>query len=147
MEFTVRGYPESNKEKLLLILMSRIEFDALSAEGGELHSTFQRLSRLDDEYGTQQVYEWLAASRTATHVYGVNDAPSAANGLDVTVHADDSEPYRRPWVLVFTPSATDSDARPVALVAVTTGGNRWRGMWTYDHDRVTRIRSFMRQRF
>lgn len=129
MEFTVRGHPESNKEKLLLILMSRIEFEALSAEGGELHSTFQRLSRLDDEYGTQQVYEWLAASRTATHVYGLNDAPSVANGLDVTVHADDSEPYRRSWVLVFTPRpptamlapSRSSRSRPAATAGVGCG--------------------------
>lgn len=148
VEFTVRGYPESNKEKLLLVLISRfIEFEALSADGGELHSTFQRLSRLDDEYGTQQVYEWLAESGVATHVYGVNDAPTVANELDVAVHADDSETYRRSWILVFTPSAAEREARPAALVAVTTGGNEWRGMWTYDRDRVTRIRSFMRNRF
>lgn len=151
VEFRVRGYPESNKEKLLLVLMSRfIEFEALSADGGELHSTFQRLSRLDDEFGTQQVYEWLADSAVDTHIYGVNDAPTVANELDVTVHADDSEPYRRSWVLVFTPPAGDTaetDARSVALVAELIGDNRWRGMWTYDPDLVSGVRSYMRRQF
>ena len=68
IEFVVAGFPQSVKEKLLLIVISRfIEHRALTNGTGELHSTFQRLSRLDDEYGTRKMYEWLADSGVDTH--------------------------------------------------------------------------------
>lgn len=61
--FELRGYPESAKEKLLLIAMSRfVEARALAVGAGEMHVGFQRLSRLTDEFGTQRVYERLADS-------------------------------------------------------------------------------------
>jgi hypothetical protein len=149
VEFTVRGFPDSNKEKLLLVLISRfIEYRALEAGSGEFHSTFQRLSRLDDEYGTKTVYEWLAESDVDTHVYGVRDDPSIADALGVTAHSGTHEEYRRSWVVVFTPDdeATTDDAH-AALVAVETESNVWRGMWTYDADRVGRVQSYVRQNF
>jgi len=164
--FTVRGYPESNKEKLLLILISRfIEDRALACGDGEFHSTFQRLSRLDDEFGTRKMYDWLGDSDVETHVYGVRDDPAVIDDLNVIVHAGTTHEYRRSWVVLFRPSseaeepASDTgeasgekvaaaDAcSPVALVAVETGPNVWRSMWTYDRDRVERIRPYVRQRF
>jgi hypothetical protein len=159
IEFTVRGFPESNKEKLLLVVISRfIEDRALRCGCGEFHSTFQRLSRLDDEYGTRTMYEWLGESDVETHVYGIRDDPAVVDGLDVTVHAGTTNEYRRSWVVVFTPDTETGDAcgddiaaadacNPVALVAIETGPNVWRSMWTYDRDRVERIRAYVRQRF
>jgi hypothetical protein len=153
VEFEVRGFPKSNKEKLLLILISRfIEARALWRGAGELHSTFQRLSRLDDEYGTRRMYESLAAAGVSTHVYGVRDAAAAVDDLEVTVHAGDHEEYRRSWVVVFAPPAADRDAPdsehgPAALVAVETGPNVWRGTWTFDPARVDRIRSYLVRNF
>lgn len=153
IEFTVRGFPKSNKEKLLLILVSRfIEARALRRGDGELHSTFQRLSRLDDEYGTRSMYESLAGTGVSTHVYGVRDAAAAVDDLDVTVHAGDHEEYRRSWVVLFDPPDADGataapDSGHVALVAVETGPNVWRGTWTYDPDRVGRIRSYLDRHF
>lgn len=152
VEFTVRGFPYSNKEKLLLILISRfIEHRALTAEVGEFHSTFQRLSRLDDEYGTRQVYEWLAETAVDTHIYGVNDDPDVAANLDVTVHGGTSEEYRRSWVVTFAPPANMAHAaevpEPAALVALETDANVWRGMWTYDPIRVKRVQRYLRQVF
>jgi len=56
--FRLRGYPHSNKEKLLLIVVSRvIERIAAEAGGGTLRASFQRLSRLQDERGTREVYD------------------------------------------------------------------------------------------
>jgi len=159
IEFTVRGFPESNKEKLLLVIISRfIEDRALACGNGEFHSTFQRLSRLDDEYGTRRMYEWLGDSGIETHVYGVRDEPEAVDGLDVIVHAGTTHEYRRSWVVLFTPEAETGDAsgrdvgtadtcKPVALVALETGSNVWRSMWTYDPDRVERIRAYVEARF
>lgn len=150
VEFTLRGFPDSNKEKLLLVVISRfIEARALAAGAGELHTTFQRLSRLDDEYGTRTVYEWLAESDVETHLYGVRDDPTVVDGLDVHVHEGQSEEYRRSWVVVFTPPEQESSSANghVALVAVETGPNVWRGIWTYDPVHVTRINAYMNQRF
>lgn len=152
VEFTVRGFPHSNKEKLLLILISRfIEHRALTAEAGEFHSTFQRLSRLDDEYGTRQIYEWLGEMAVDTHVYGINDDPEVVVDLDVRVHSGTSEEYRRSWVVTFAPPADTSVEgdlpEPAALVAIEVDRNVWRGMWTYDPARVERVQRYLRQSF
>jgi hypothetical protein len=148
VEFVVEGYPRSDREKLLLIVISRfIEHRALSNGGGELHSTFQRLSRLDDEYGTRSMYERLAESDVETHIYGVRDDPDVVADLDVTVHGGTTEEYRRSWVVVFTPDDADDTSDHVALVALEIDRNVWRSIWTYDVDRAERICSFMRRRF
>ncbi|WP_253738433.1 DICT sensory domain-containing protein [Halohasta salina] len=136
--FRVRGYPASDKEKLLLIAISRlIERTAADADGGTLRASFQRLSRLRDEQGTERVYRSVGAGGTDVHVYGVDDwqPPSA---FPVTVHTGDSEAYRRSWFVVFTPTA-GSDADPVALVALETDVNCWKGFWTYRPGLVDRI--------
>ena len=148
IEFTVRGYPASNKEKLLLVVISRfIEFQALSAGRGEFDASFQLLSRLDDEYGTRRVYEWLAESDVSTHVYGVRDDPTAVDDLDVAVHANDDPELRRLWFVVYTPPEPMAEAEPVALIAEETGPNVWRGLWTYDAARVDRVQQYVRTTF
>lgn len=152
VEFTVRGFPQSNKEKLLLVLISRfIEHRALSRGAGELHGSFQRLSRLDDEYGTRTMYELLAESDVTTHIYGVDDDPDSIADLDVTVHSGDTETYRRSWFVVFIPETSpdrqcEGDGH-AGLVATETDRNVYRGMWTYDPARVERIRTFFRRYF
>ncbi|MFC7042266.1 histidine kinase [Halonotius sp. GCM10025705] len=74
VRFELRGYPESNNEKLLLIIISRyIERLALESDNGRHRASFQRLSRLDDELGTKHVYKQLAESAVDTHVYGLPD--------------------------------------------------------------------------
>ncbi|MEA5389111.1 DICT sensory domain-containing protein [Haloarculaceae archaeon H-GB11] len=78
--FSLRGFPASTKEKLLLILISRyIEKQALDADTGTLRSSFQKLSRLNDEAGTREIYERLGGSSVDVHVYGIGDwTPSDA---------------------------------------------------------------------
>ena len=148
IEFTVRGYPASNKEKLLLVIISRcIEFEALSAGRGEFRVSFQLLSRLDDEHGTRTVYEWLAESDVSTHVYGVRDGPTVADELDLTVHANDDPELRRLWFVVYTPPESLPSAEPIALIATETGPNVWRGLWTYDAGRVDRVQQYVRKTF
>jgi hypothetical protein len=147
VEFVVSGFPQSAKEKLLLIVIARfIEHRALTNGVGELHSTFQRLSRFDDEYGTRAMYKRLADSDVETHVYGVRDDPAVVEDLDLVVHEGSTDEYRRSWVVVFTPEAPDATGH-VALVAIEIGRNRWRSLWTYDPDRTERIRSYIRERF
>jgi len=143
VEFTLRGYPESSKEKLLLVLISRfIEIRALETGAGELRSSFQYLSRLDDEYGTRTVYESLGETDVDVHLYGIRDGDDlVVDGLEATVHAGETEEYRRSWFVVFTPPAgRDGHA---ALVALETDANTWRGTWTYDSERVCRVREYV----
>ena len=145
VEFQVRGFPVSNKEKLLLVLISRfIEGRALDVGGGRFDASFQRLSRLDDEYGTRTVYGWLGDTEVDAHVYGVRDEP-VPDELDVTVHAGTHEEYRRSWFVVFRPPPGESGH--VALVAVEVGDNEWEAMWTYDPERVARIGEYVRANF
>lgn len=151
-EFTVAGFPASSKEKLLLVIISRfIEQLALAMGDGELHSTFQRLSRLDDEYGTRKMYEWLGASGTETHVYGVRDDPEVVTDLDVIVHDGDTELYRRSWVVAFSPGDSPAPVKGApshaALVALEVGPNVWRGVWTYDSTHVEGLVSYIDQTF
>jgi len=159
VEFTVRGYPHSAKEKLLLILVSRfVEFRALEAGSGTLHSCFQRLSRLGDELGTKRVYRWLGDSEVGTHIYGVGDDLSAVADLDVTVHTGSGEELRRSWIVTFTPDTPSDQTSPegdrsgaaagsLALVAVETGPNVWRGLWTFDDERVARVERYLETHF
>ena len=137
MLFSLRGFPASAKEKLLLVVMSRfIEKRALEAGQGRLDVAFQELSRMEDEYGTAKVYERLAKSDLEVHVYGVPDAVPEVGGI--TVHAGESERYRRSWFVVFRPPPGEE---PAALLAMEAGPNEneWDAMWTYDRGRVGRL--------
>jgi hypothetical protein len=127
--FAVRGYPASHREKLLLITISRyVEGVALDEGGGTLRSSFQRLSRIDDERGTRAVYDRLGASGVETHVYGVPDW-TPPDDFGPEVHGGTDEDYRRSWFVVHVPAA--DDGRYVALVAHETGPNEWDGFWTH----------------
>jgi len=153
--FTVRGYPIADKEKLLLILLSRhVEQLAWEATGGTLRSGFQYLSRLDDEKGTCDVYRTLAGTDVETHVYGIPDSPGTVPS-GVVSHTGRSAAYRDSWFVVFDPAHAESasgdreagDAGqpgPAALVATRTDGQTWRGVWTYDPDRVAAINAYLR---
>jgi len=142
--FDLRGYPASNKEKLLLILISRhIERLAYKRGEGRLRSTFQQLSRLEDELGTRTVYERLAGRTVDVHVYGVPD--SVPEQLDVTVHRGTSDEYRNSWCVVFQPP--DGGNHQAALLAHQREPNRWQGFWTYDPELVARVDGYLADSF
>ena len=147
--FLVRGYPESDTEKLLLIAVSReIERRAYNAGAGTLHVGFQELSRLVDEPGTYRVYEQLCETDLDIHAYGVEDV-SPPTELDLTVHTGSSLFYRRSWFVVFQPEqavqqAADTVATPptdqaAGLFSTEREPNRWGGFWTFDPERVDTI--------
>jgi hypothetical protein len=138
--FTLRGYPESDKEKLLLVVISRyVEQRAWRAGTGTHRASFQRLSRIDDERGTRRVYEKLAATDLDVHVYGVPDW-DPADALGVTAHGGRSADYRHSWFVVHRP---DGDGDPAALVAYEAEPGRWRGVWTRDSQRVADIDEYI----
>ncbi|EMA68790.1 hypothetical protein C461_04147 [Halorubrum aidingense JCM 13560] len=153
--FTLRGYPESNRQKLLLITISRfIERAAWVAGDGIIRSSFQRLSRIDDEVGTRDVYERVAAAGVDTHLYGeLDDVPS---DLDAVIHGGDSRDFTDSWFVVYRPpggpqsvgtSAPDNLKRGleggVGLLAVEAKPRVWRGIWTFDPDRVRAMNRYI----
>jgi len=138
--FLVRGYPESDTEKLLLVAISR-EIERLAYEKGRgtLHVGFQQLSRLVDEPGTYRVYEQLSATDLDIHAYGVEDVDPPAD-LDLTVHTGDSPLHRHGWFVVFQPPSDDQlTNRAAGLFSTEREPNRWGGFWTFDPDRVDAI--------
>jgi hypothetical protein len=142
--FSLEGYPDSNTEKLVLVLVSRyIEHRAWRHERGTLRTSFQRLSRLDDERGTREVYERLGgADGLETHVYGVPDwEPPAAMGL--TVHGVEAGEITDHWFVVHR---TD-DRSGVAMVAVLTGSNEWKGFWTFDSEEIRAVDRYIEETF
>lgn len=147
VQFSLRGYPESHKEKLLLITLSRyIERRALRRGEGTIRSSFQRLSRIDDERGTRTVYENLARSGVQTHLYGLPDWQQPM-GFDVTTHGGFSRDFRDSWFVVYTPpeGATDPDGESdhVALLALESKPRTWVGYWTFRPELVTEMDAYI----
>jgi hypothetical protein len=135
--FRLRGYPESDSEKLLLIVMSRaIEQIAYQAETGTLRVGLQAFSRLADEPGTYRVYEQLSETDLDVHIYGVEDTPLPAD-FGFTANAGTSPFYRQSWFLTFQPPS--ADGRSAGLFAVERDPNDWEGFWTFQQQRVDSI--------
>ncbi|WP_144904911.1 DICT sensory domain-containing protein [Halobellus captivus] len=142
IKFSVRGYPAGTKGKLLLIEISRyIEAKALRHGEGELHTGFQRLSRIVDERGTERAYETLSETDLDVHVYGIGDA-DALSSHDVTVHNQDVAELRSGWFVVFAPP-TDSDATGAALIAFTDDNVEWDGIWVIDTEAARRVAAYL----
>jgi hypothetical protein len=134
--FRLQGYPESNTEKLLLIVISRyIERRAWQMGRGTLRSSFQRLSRINDERGTRTVYETIADSDVDTHLYGVPDWQPPVE-FDVTTHGGYSDPFQKSWFVVYTPPEgglpeSDLEDPHVGLLALEVAPREWKGFWTF----------------
>ncbi|RLM90919.1 hypothetical protein D3D02_03955 [Halobellus sp. Atlit-38R] len=140
--FRVRGYPAGTKGKLLLIEISRyIEAMALQHGAGELHTGFQRLSRITDERGTARAYEQLSQTDLDLHVYGIGD-PRPFDTWSVAVHNDDVPEIRNGWFVVFAPPP-DSEAEGAALVAITEDDEEWDGVWVLDADAARQVASYL----
>lgn len=142
--FSLRGFPASNTEKLVLILLSRyIESLAQQTGAGTLRTSFQRLSRLHDEGGTWRVYRKLGKTEgLETHVYGIPDwTPPADSGL--LVHGVTNEAITENWFVVHRPIGGSG----AAMVAITTGKNEWKGFWTFDESEIRAIDDCIKQEF
>jgi|AntRauTorcE11898_2_1112593.scaffolds.fasta_scaffold11104_3 hypothetical protein len=150
VHFRLRGYPQSHKEKLLLIAISRhIERAAVEHDAGTHRASFQKLSRIVDEQGTQRVYRRLGESNVDTHVYGVDDDGGAkrAAALGVTVHAGESSDYRDSWFVIHCPpeAADPSGPEPLALLAIQDGTGIWDGFFTTDREEVLAVEEYVRE--
>lgn len=143
VHFRLQGYPESNKEKLLLITISRyIERLALETGSGKHRASFQRLSRINDEQGTRAVYDDLAQSAVDTHIYGMPDWTPPPE-FDLTMHGGWSEDFRDSWFVLFRSDATESVN--CSLLAIETERRTWEGFWTFDEDKTEALNQYIRK--
>lgn len=163
VQFSLRGYPKSDTEKLILVVISRyIEQIAARAGCGRHRASFQHLSRIRDERGTKQVYEHLADSAVDVHVYGLPDWIPTKE-MAVTTHAGRSDDFRNSWFVLFTPErgpgrqsegsdrsgpttspvADHPDPNPVALLAIEEEPQVWDGFWTFDPSLVAEINDYI----
>lgn len=142
--FSLRGYPRSGSEKLVLTLIARyIEQRAWRTRTGTLRASFQRLSRLNDEQGTREVYERLTNTPSLdVHVYGVPDWQPPER-WDVTVHGLSTGEITRHWFVTYQ----SPDTGNVAMLGTETGANEWRGFWTFDAESVRELNEYIRQSF
>ena len=139
--FRLRGYPESNKEKLLLITISRyIERMSLNRGNGKHRASFQYLSRVDDERGTRAVYDRLADTNVDVHLYGMPDWTPPPE-YDVTIHGGWGPDFRDSWFVVHVPD--DRSQSHAALVAIENESRTWNGFWTYDTETVREINQYI----
>ena len=144
--FQLQGYPESDTEKLLLVVISRrIEKLAATYGEGTLRSSFQRLSRIEDERGTREVYETLGKSDVDVHVYGRPDwVPSPR--FPVTMHGGYKNDFRNSWFVLYNPPEERRDEYTAAvLVAIEIEPRVWDGFWTYDPEIVETVAGYIRQ--
>jgi hypothetical protein len=149
--FTVEGYPDTRKQKFLLIELSRyIEARAWEHGVGEIHSSFQYLSRLRDERGTQEVYRSLGETGVDVNIYGIEDE-TVPSDIDATTYTDAAvEELRRAWFVLYT-HPTDP-AKSAALVCYQLPGEDgrlgpWKGFWTFDPDRIEDVRTYVTSGF
>lgn len=143
VRFTLQGYPESDTEKLLLILISRhIERRAYEAGEGRLRSSFQRLSRIEDERGTWEVYNTVADTDVDVHVYGKPDWMPTRD-VGVTIHGGYKRDFDRSWFVIYNPPA-QSEADGAALLAIESDDGVWEGFWSYDQSVVDDLTAYIR---
>jgi hypothetical protein len=141
--FRLRGYPASDTEKLLLILISRhIEKRAFETGAGTLRSSFQRLSRLNDEQGTRRVYERVADTDVDVHLYGQPDWTPPAD-FPVTIHGGYTRDFRDSWFVIHCPPP-GTDRQPSALLAIEVSPQTWDGFWTYEPDLVDQLTTYIK---
>jgi hypothetical protein len=144
LPFSLRGYPEAQSEKLLLILVSRyIERTAWEQQSGTLRTSFQSLDRIEDEIGTNRVYRRLDDSPIDVHVYGTPGWEPQPDST-ITIHAGYEQDFVDSWFVVYVPP--EGEDGHVALLALEDGRNEWTGFWTERPERVTALNEYITQR-
>ena len=100
------------------------------------------------------MYERVSGTGVDTHFYGVPDELPA--DLDAVIHAGDDPDFTDSWFVVYRPPegphSAESDPNTdlvrgieggVGLLAVETEPRVWRGFWTFDADRVSRVNRYI----
>lgn len=142
-KFELKGYPKEYNEKLILIAISRYIEQLSYNHGGIHHSTFQKLSRIDDEKGTKEIYESLSGRVDELHLYGELDKFPEL-GTKPTFHFGSTDAYKYSWIVLHL-----SEENCAALVAFENKDrfNEWDAIWTFDREKVITIEEKMKNYF
>lgn len=139
-----REYTVENGGKLEMVRISRlVETRALDTGAGTLHTGFQRLDRVRDELGTQELYENLATAGVDVHLYG--QAGAVPNEEWYTIHAVESGELADAWFVVY--DGAGEDAQMGALVSEETGPEAYSGFWTYQPAIVRTVDGYLRSAY
>ncbi|PSQ39868.1 hypothetical protein BRD10_02980 [Halobacteriales archaeon SW_12_71_31] len=135
-----RQYTVDNGGKLRMVRISRlVERRALDVGRGTLHAGFQRLGRVDDELGTQELYERIAGTDVDVHMYGrPGEVP---NEEWYTVHAGETPELAESWFVVFDGGGREGTMG--ALVSEETDPEEYSGFWTYKPDLVRTVEDYL----
>lgn len=141
--FKLKGYPKANNEKLILIAISRYIEQLSYKNGGSHYSTFQRLSRINDERGTKDVYNKLSENVDKLHVYGQKNENLELNDKFI-IHSGKSDAYKYTWIVIHL-----SENSCAALVAIENKNkhNEWNAIWTFDRYKVVELKNKMNYYF
>ena len=136
-----RQYTVDNGGKLRMVRISRlVERRALDVGEGTLHAGFQRLSRVEDELGTRELYERIARTDVDVHMYG---RPSRVPNREwYTIHAGETPELAESWFVVFDGGGREGTMG--ALVSEETAPEEYSGFWTYQPDLVRTVDDYLR---
>lgn len=129
---------EFETKSSLITASHEVEGTALRRGEGTVRSGFQRLSLIEEQWGT---YSEMASLGVDVHVYGSRGSsdstwrPPPPDETEVTFHVSDSPQIQRFWFVVF--EAGDGTGR--ALLAEEREPGRYYGFLTDDYQRVRQI--------
>jgi len=127
-----------------MVRISRlVESLALEAGRGTLHAGFQRLDRLRDEDATRRLYERIADTGVAVHLYGASGTVPDADRY--VVHAGTSAELTEGWFVVF--DGGGDPGRAAALVSEETSPGKYTGFWTYRPDVAGAVDGYLRSQY
>ncbi|MFW5917857.1 MAG: DUF7504 family protein [Haloferacaceae archaeon] len=115
--------------KLELVRISRlIETRALRIGDGTLHTGFQRLSRINDDFDTWHLYEEIANAGVTVHLYG---EPGEVPEPELfTLHTATDGELPESWFVVY--DGNGEDAQKMMELCQESDPERYRGFWTHD---------------
>lgn len=136
-------YSVDDGKRYLIDISRLVEQEALDEGRGTLYTGFQRLDRLDDEYGTRRIYERLADTDVTVNLFG---GAGTEPGTDrFHLHTGTTDELADSWFVVF--DGAGEDDRKVALVSEERDPGRYHGFWTRRPELVDGIVTYLRETY
>lgn len=138
--FGARGASKS----FLIDVSHVIELEAWRTGRGELHASFQELSRLWGDAEARRIYRRLAESGIAVHVYGTPDVePPEWDG--VTTHAIENEEIASSWFVAY--DGGGDPEKTATLLVEEREPDTYHGFWSYRADRADQTLTYLRAEY
>lgn len=134
---------EDDGKRYLIDISRLVEQEALDEGRGTLYTGFQRLDRIDDEYGTRRIYERLADTDVAVTLFG--EAGTEPETDRFRLHAGTTDELADSWFVVF--DGDGDDDRKVALVSEERTPGRYHGFWTRRPELVDEIIAYLHETY